>query len=43
MESCNASLWGELLNEELFDTLDDARRKLVLWRYDSYNARPLSS
>ena len=22
---------------------DDARRKLVLWRYDSYNARPLSS
>lgn len=30
MELCNASLWDELLNEELFDTLDDARRKLVL-------------
>lgn len=27
----------ELLNEELFDSLDDARRKLALWRYD-YNA-----
>jgi len=26
----------ELLNEELFDTLDDARRKLSVWRYD-YN------
>ena len=27
----------ELLNEEIFDSLDDARRKLALWRYD-YNA-----
>jgi putative transposase len=25
------------LNEEIFDTLDDARRNLALWRYD-YNA-----
>ena len=27
----------ELLNEELFDRLDDARRKLALWRYDYNN------
>jgi hypothetical protein len=27
----------ELLNEEIFDTLDDARRKLALWRYDYNN------
>ncbi len=33
----------ELLNEEIFDSLDDARIMLALWRYD-YNAiRPLSS
>ncbi|WP_300073724.1 hypothetical protein, partial [uncultured Ruegeria sp.] len=24
----------KLLNEEWFDNLDDARRKLALWRYD---------
>ena len=33
----------ELLNEEIFDTLDDARRKLALWRYDYNNVRPHSS
>ena len=37
IESFNGSLRDELLNEEIFDTLDDARRKLALWRYD-YNA-----
>ncbi len=37
------SLRDELLNEELFDTLDDARRKLALWRYDYNYARPYSS
>ena len=43
IESFNGSLRDELLNEEIFDTLDDARRKLALWRYD-YNAlRPHSS
>ncbi len=43
IESFNGSLRDELLNEESFDTLDDARRKLALWRYD-YNAlRPHSS
>ena len=33
----------ELLNEEIFDTLDDARRKLALWRYDYNTVRPYSS
>ena len=37
IESLNGSLRGELLNEEIFDTLDDTRRKIALWRYD-YNA-----
>ncbi len=32
--SFNGSLQDELLNEEMFDSLDDARRKLALWRYD---------
>jgi putative transposase len=36
IESFNGSLRDELLNEGIFDTLDDARRKLALWRYD-YN------
>ena len=28
------------LNEEMFDSLEDARRKLALWRYDYNNVRP---
>ena len=36
IESFNGSLRDELLNEEMFDSLEDARRKLPLWRYD-YN------
>ena len=43
VESFNGSLRDELLNEEIFDTLDDARRKLALWRYDYNNVRPHSS
>ena len=43
IESFNGSLRDELLNEELFDTLDDARLKLALWRYDYNNVRPHSS
>ncbi len=43
IESFNGSLRDELPNEELFDTLDDARRKLALWRYDYNNVRPHSS
>ncbi len=43
IESFNGSLGDELLNEELFDTLGDARRKLALWRYDDNDVRPHSS
>ena len=43
IESFNGSLRDELLNEEIFDTLDDASRKLALWRYDYNNVRPHSS
>jgi putative transposase len=43
IESFNGSLRDELLNEEIFATLDDARRKLSLWRYDYNNVRPHSS
>ena len=43
IESFNGSLRDELLNEELFDSLADARRKLAIWRYDSNNVRPHSS
>lgn len=43
IESFNGSLRDELLNEELFDSLDDARRKLALWRYDYNQVRPHSS
>ena len=38
-----ASLRDELLNEEIFDTLNDARRKLALWRYNYNAVRPHSS
>tara|TARA_R100000789_G_scaffold100430_1_gene110598 strand:- start:1199 stop:1459 length:261 start_codon:yes stop_codon:yes gene_type:complete len=37
------SLRDELLNEEWFDSLDDARKKLALWRYDYNRVRPHSS
>jgi putative transposase len=43
IESFNGSLRDELLNEELFETLDDARRKLALLRYGYNNVRPHSS
>ncbi len=43
IESFNGSLRDELLNEEIFDSLDDARRKLALWRYDYSAVRPHSS
>ena len=43
IESFNGSLRDECLNEEIFDNLADARRKLALWRYDYNNARPHSS
>jgi putative transposase len=43
IESFNGSQRDELLNEEIFDTFDDARRILALWRYDYKNVRPHSS
>ena len=43
IESFNGSMRAELLNEEIFDTLDDARGKLALWRYDYNNVIPRSS
>lgn len=43
IEAFNGSLRDELLNEEIFDSLDDARRKLALWRYDYNTVRPHSS
>ena len=39
--ACRAT--DECLNEEIFDSLADARRKLALWRYDYNNVRPHSS
>jgi len=43
IKSFNGSLRDELLNEEMFDNLKDARRKLALWRYDYNKVRPHSS
>ena len=43
IESFNGSLRDECLNEELFNSLADARRKLALWRHDYNNVRPHSS
>ena len=43
IESFNGSLRDECLNEEIFDSLADARRKLALCRYDYNNVRPHSS
>lgn len=38
----NGSLRYELLNEEIFDSPADARRKLALWPYDCNAVRPHS-
>jgi putative transposase len=43
IQSFNGSLRDECLNEEIFDSLVDARRTLALWRYDYNNVRPHSS
>ncbi len=43
IESFIGSLRDECLNEEIFDSLTDARQKLSLWRYDYNNVRPHSS
>jgi putative transposase len=43
IDSFNGSLRDECLNEEIFDSLAEARQKLALWRYDYKNVRPHSS
>lgn len=43
LESFNGSLRDECLNEELFDSLPDARRNLARWRYDYNHVRPHSA
>ena len=43
IESFNDSLRDEYLNEEIFESLADARRKLALWRCDYNHVRPHSS
>ena len=43
IDSFNGSLRDEYLNEEIFDSPADARRKLALWRYDYNNVRPHSA
>lgn len=43
IESFNGRLRDELLNEEVFENLHDARRKLALWRHDYNNTRPHSA
>lgn len=43
VESFNGRLRDELLNETVFVSLADARRRLSLWRYDYNNIRPHSA
>lgn len=43
IESFNGRLRDELLNEEVFDTLADAREALARWRHDYNHVRPHSS
>ena len=43
IESFNGRLRDELLNEEIFTSLADARRKLAIWRYDYNTVRPHSA
>jgi len=40
--SFNGKLRDEWLNEEIFDSLADARCTRALWRYDDNNVRPHS-
>lgn len=43
IESFNGRLRDELLNEEVFDSLDHARRMLARWRHDYNHHRPHTS
>jgi len=43
VESFNARMRDELLNEEVFASLNDARRDIARWRHDYNTVRPHSS
>ncbi len=43
IESFNARLRDELMNEEVFDSLGAARKSLAIWRHDYNNVRPHSA
>ena len=43
IEPFNGRPRDDHLNETVFDSLADARRKLSIWRYDSNNVRPHSA
>jgi len=43
IESFNGRMRDELLNEEVFTSLADARRKLAIWRHDYNTTRPHSA
>ncbi len=43
IEAFNGRLRDELLNEEVFTSLADARRRLSLWKYDYNHIRPHSA
>ncbi len=43
IESFNGRLRDELLNDTVFGSLADARRRLSIWRYDYNNIRPHSA
>ena len=43
IESFNARLRDELLNEEVFDSLGAARKALAIWRHDYNHVRPHSA
>ncbi len=42
IESFNGSMREKCLNEQIFDSLADARRTLAIWRYEYNNVRPHS-
>lgn len=43
IESFNGKLRDECLNEEIFDSLAHARRRLAIWRHDDNTVRPHSA
>ena len=43
IESFNGRLREECLNQELFESIEDAREKLAIWRKDYNESRPHSS